>query len=67
MKYFDLFKKLWNYIQTYLVDHEQGDWYEGGLDKEPQRKTAAKGHTWKATYHQFRAMDNCIKRLRGTY
>jgi mannobiose 2-epimerase len=65
MHYFDKFKKLWKYVQTYLIDHEHGDWYEEGLDKEPARKTALKGHIWKADYHNYRALTNCINRLRG--
>lgn len=65
MHYFDKFKQLWQYTQTYLIDHTYGDWYEEGLDKEPQRKTALKGHIWKATYHHFRALSNCIKQLKG--
>jgi cellobiose epimerase len=65
MHYYDKFKQLWNYIQTYLIDHENGDWYEEGLDKEPQRKTALKGHIWKATYHHYRALSNCVQRLRS--
>jgi len=65
MHYYDCFKKLWNYIQTYMIDHVYGDWYEEGLDKEPERKTALKGHIWKATYHHFRALSNCIRRLKG--
>jgi mannobiose 2-epimerase len=64
MHYFDKFKMLWKYTQTYLIDHTYGDWYEEGLDKEPQRKTALKGHIWKATYHQFRALMNCVDRLK---
>ena len=64
MKYFEKFKKLWNYNQVYLIDHVHGDWYEQGLDKEPQRKTGLKGHIWKATYHQFRALANCVKSLK---
>ncbi|MBE7169630.1 MAG: AGE family epimerase/isomerase [Williamsia sp.] len=63
LHYFDKFKQQWNYIQTYLIDHEYGDWYEEGLDEEPQRKTALKGHIWKATYHNFRALSNCVRRL----
>lgn len=66
MHYFDKFKQLWQYSQTYLIDHTYGDWYEGGIDKEPQRKTGLKGHIWKATYHHFRSLSNCIKRLRGS-
>jgi len=65
MQYFDKFKQLWKYINLYLIDHINGDWYEEGLDKEPQRKTALKGHIWKATYHQFRALSNCFKRLKS--
>ena len=65
MQYFAKFKQLWNYVQTYLIDHENGDWYEEGLDKEPQRKTALKAQIWKATYHNYRALANCIQRLKN--
>ncbi|HRI22418.1 MAG TPA: AGE family epimerase/isomerase, partial [Panacibacter sp.] len=64
MHYYNKFNTLWNYTQTYLIDHAYGDWYEEGLDKEPERKTALKGHIWKATYHQFRALMNCADRLK---
>lgn len=63
MHYYQHFTKLWQYVQTYLIDHEHGDWYEEGLDKEPQRKTALKAHIWKGTYHNFRALQNCITRI----
>lgn len=62
-QYFDKFQLLWNYVQTYLIDKEHGDWYEGGLDKQPQYKTAAKGRIWKCTYHNLRALINCVDRL----
>jgi len=65
LHYFDKFTLLWKYAQTYLIDDTYGDWYEEGLDKEPNRKTALKGHIWKATYHQFRALMNCTDRLKG--
>ncbi len=63
LNYFEKFKKQWKYIQEYLIDHKYGGWYEGGLDKQPQFRTALKGHNWKATYHTSRAMMNCINRL----
>lgn len=63
-QYYQQFLLLWDYVQTYLIDHVHGDWYEGGLDKEPEKATTQKGHIWKATYHNFRGLDNCIKRLR---
>ncbi|MVN20503.1 AGE family epimerase/isomerase [Mucilaginibacter arboris] len=62
-RYFEQFKKLWDYVQTYLIDQEHGDWYQGGLDKQPEYKTALKGQIWKGTYHNFRALINCTERL----
>ena len=64
-RYYDKFTMMWRYIDTNLIDHEHGEWYPGGLDKQPELKTAAKGHIWKACYHQYRSMENCVKRLRG--
>ncbi len=64
MKYYDKFLQSWNYIDRNLVDHQYGDWYQGGLDQQPDMKTALKGHIWKATYHQYRSLANCIDRLR---
>jgi mannobiose 2-epimerase len=63
--YFGKFEQLWQYNQDYLIDHEHGDWFAGGLDNQPDLKTADKGHIWKANYHQFRAMQGCIERLRN--
>lgn len=63
-KYFEKFMMLWRYVDTNLIDHENGEWYQGGLDKEPEQKKALKGHIWKASYHQYRALSNCVKRLR---
>ena len=65
MNYFEKFRLMWKYIQTYLIDHEYGDWYEEGLDNSPEKRTALKGHIWKATYHQLRALSNCVERLRN--
>jgi mannobiose 2-epimerase len=64
-QYFDKFKLLWHYINTNLIDHEFGEWYQGGLDKEPDQKKNLKGHIWKASYHQYRSLSNCVKRLRN--
>ncbi len=63
LHYFQKFKQLWAYVQTYLIDHENGDWYQGGIDKQPELKTALKGQIWKGTYHNLRALINCIQRL----
>ncbi len=65
INYAEKFRKQWQYIKNYLIDPEHGDWFEEGLDKEPKRRTALKGHIWKATYHQYRSLSHCIDRLRG--
>jgi mannobiose 2-epimerase len=65
-QYFEKFRLMWKYIDNYLIDHEHGEWFSGGLDKQPQLKTALKGHIWKACYHQYRSMENCVKRLRSS-
>jgi len=62
-QYLQRFFKEWQYVQTYLIDHEHGDWYQEGLDNEPQQKTALKAQIWKGTYHNFRALMNCINRI----
>jgi cellobiose epimerase len=65
MNYYQKFRQLWKYTDQYLIDHEHGDMYAGGLDKQPDQKAALKGHIWKATYHQYRSLENCVKRLSG--
>ncbi|WP_162051787.1 AGE family epimerase/isomerase [Pontibacter pamirensis] len=64
LRYFDLFQKQWDYIDKYIIDHEHGEWYPGGIDKEPKQKTALKAQIWKASYHQFRALANVVQCLR---
>lgn len=63
LKYFETFLKEWEYVEKYLLDFENGDWFEGGLDKQPHFKTGSKSHIWKCTYHTGRAMMNCIRML----
>jgi len=65
MQYYAKFEMLWKYTDAYLIDHTYGDWYAGGLDKQPEMKTALKGNIWKAIYHHYRSLDNCIQRLRA--
>jgi len=64
MDYRRYFAKEWNYIQKYLMDKEHGGWYEWGLDTRPESKTALKGHIWKASYHNFRALKNVMSILK---
>ncbi|HCY40681.1 MAG TPA: N-acylglucosamine 2-epimerase [Prolixibacteraceae bacterium] len=61
--YKSLFLKEWEYIETYLIDHEYGSWYPNGTDYEPEAKHAMKSQIWKGNYHTSRALMNCMKRM----
>jgi len=62
-RYYDFFLRQWDYIKNFVIDKQYGDWFEGGIDKEPHFKTAPKSHMWKCTYHTVRALINCIEML----
>ncbi len=64
-KYYKYFLRQWDYIKKFVIDSVNGDWFERGIDKEPQFKTKPKSHMWKCTYHTCRALMNCIAMLEG--
>jgi len=64
-EYYQAFRKQWEYINRYLIDHEHGGWYEEGLDKSPEQADAPKGKDWKVNYHTMRALMNCINMLKS--
>ena len=67
LDYYGKFCIQWNYCKKYLVDHEHGGWYWGGVDIVPNNKYSPKATIWKCNYHTSRALINCINRLkRGT-
>lgn len=66
-KYYEAFRKQWEYIKKYLIDHEHGGWYHDGLDESPGAKHAAKASVWKINYHNSRTLMNCIKMLRSEH
>ena len=66
-KYENAFKKQWEYIDTYLIDHDNGGWYSEGLDESPEQRTSPKGSVWKINYHNMRSLLNCIKMLRAEH
>lgn len=65
MDYYGKFEQLWKYVDTNLIDHENGDWFAGGIDRQPELKQGLKGHIWKGVYHHYRSMTNCIDRLKN--
>jgi len=66
-RYYELFEKQWQYIDSYLIDHEYGGWYPEGLDTDPKAKKAAKAQIWKVNYHNIRSLINVIAMLNGDF
>lgn len=61
--YYGKFEQMWIYIDQYLIDHENGDWYVNGLDSDPNAAKAPKAQAWKGNYHTARALIMCQKML----
>ncbi len=62
-RYEEYFIRQWGYVTRFILDHERGDGFEGGIDKEPEFRKGPKSHIWKCTYHTGRALMNCITLL----
>jgi len=59
--YLSVFEKTYGFIEKYMVDWENGEWYETITpDGRPQ---GDKAHAWKAGYHDGRAMIECLRLL----
>lgn len=61
-EYAEVFRKTFDFIEKNLTDWEHGDWFQeisanGQVDR-------AKGHRWKAAYHNGRAMVECLRFFR---
>lgn len=64
INYYNYFEMQWDYIKKYLIDHENGGWFFGGIDIVPMNKNMPKGTIWKGNYHTTRALINCINMLK---
>ena len=74
-KYWNTVKLSWNFINTYLIDHERGEWYtklnrlgvpflvEPPDDPSPYYRNDWKIDPWKCPYHNGRSMMEMMKRI----
>ncbi|MGQ1889671.1 AGE family epimerase/isomerase [Thermophagus sp. OGC60D27] len=65
--YFNLFLKIWQYIQQNVIDHEQGEWHELINDRGLAIPSEIKAGFWKCPYHNTRSLIESIQRLRRIY
>ncbi len=63
-KYQEYFLQQWSLIKNYMIDPQYGEWYSYTTDTWPLAKVGMKGHNWKTSYHNGRALMNCVKMLR---
>ena len=61
--YNEYFIKQWNYIKKYLLDYENGDWFEGGLDKEPHFKIGPKGAYLESSISHGQGINELLKNI----
>ncbi|WP_299577991.1 AGE family epimerase/isomerase [uncultured Sunxiuqinia sp.] len=74
-KYWDKLKLSWNFIDKYIIDHENGEWFtkvnrlgipyliEPKDDPSPYYRNDWKIDPWKCPYHNGRAMMELISRI----
>ena len=74
-KYWDKLKLSWNFIDKFVIDHKNGEWFtkvnrlgvpyltEPEDDPSPYYRNDWKIDPWKCPYHNGRAMMELIKRL----
>ena len=55
-QYLDAFAKLFDWIWTYQIDHECGDWYHDVSWDSGMPLTLEKGLEWKTAFHASRAL-----------
>jgi mannobiose 2-epimerase len=61
-KYFDLSKRSWLFIQEYIIDKKNGEWF-WGVNKQLETISTDKINGWKSPYHNGRMCMEMIRRL----
>jgi cellobiose epimerase len=64
-RYLGKFFEQWEYCKKYVIDHEHGGWYWGGIDIVPEHTHTPKASIWKCNYHTSRALINCMRKIQA--
>ncbi len=62
-KYLEAVFQSWNFIQNFIIDHEKGEWFEKVNRKGIPYRKLDKVRSWKAPYHNSRAIFELRKRI----
>lgn len=63
IKYFNLASSVWSYIQNYLIDKKNGEWYWSISSNGAPNLNEDKAGFWKCPYHNGRMCLEMIERL----
>jgi len=61
-KYWDAFRKVFDFVWNRMINHEVGEWF-ALLDRDGTVKWDYLGHAWKNNYHTTRSMVQTLRRL----
>jgi mannobiose 2-epimerase len=64
-QYLEIAKSLWNFIESYIVDQENGEWFWGRNEDLTLMDSEDKLGIWKCPYHNSRACLEVLSRLKG--
>ncbi|MDR0795419.1 MAG: AGE family epimerase/isomerase [Tannerella sp.] len=53
-KFLDAAVRTWEWIKTYMIDYENGEWYQGVNADLTPRRNAVKADQWRCPYHNSR-------------
>jgi len=62
-KYLDIANNIWDFIEKYFVDHENGEWHNELFSDNKPDTSMPKAGFWKCPYHNARMCFEIIKRL----
>lgn len=62
--FFDESIKIWQFIQKYIVDHENGEWYWGVTRDGSSVTSEEKAGSWKCPYHNSRMCFEIVTRIK---
>ena len=65
-RYWDAFRKQWDFIDRHQIDHARGGWSWETLADGSPLGAPRKANQWKANYHTARAMMNVSTMLRAS-
>ncbi len=63
LKFLKTVNNIWNFIDSYLIDKTNGEWYWYATDEKTKKKLPTKINEWKSLYHNSRACIELLERI----